>query len=162
MTCVVGLIDNGKVYIGADSAASAGENIEIRTNRKVFRNGVYVIGFTGSYRVGQLMQYTALAKPTGKDVLQHLVLNVVDKLKELSGKDIDELLIGHGGRLFKISSDYSVAEFASHAAVGSGARYALGRLHGALGNPDGRILAALEAAEANCTGVRPPFHIEMA
>ncbi|TJW14425.1 MAG: hypothetical protein E5W82_10640 [Mesorhizobium sp.] len=161
MTCIVGLVDNGKVYIGGDSAAITGDSIEIRANRKVFRNGPYVIGFTGSYRVGQMLEYASLPKLTCKDVMAHLVLNVVDKLKEISGKDIDELLIGHGGRLFKVSSDYSVAEYASYAAAGVGGQYALGNFHGGVGAPELRVQAALEAAQTHCAGVRAPFHVEV-
>ncbi|MER9768912.1 hypothetical protein NKJ09_22940 [Mesorhizobium sp. M0189] len=161
MTCIVGLVDNGKVYIGADSAATTGDSIEVRANRKVFRNGPYVIGFTGSYRVGQMLEYMEMPKPTRKDVMADLVLNVVNKLKEISGKDIDELLIGHGGRLFKISSDYSVAEYASYAAAGEGGPYAMGRLHGGAGAPGDRVLAALDAAQTHCNGVRAPFHVEV-
>ncbi|AMX93666.1 MULTISPECIES: hypothetical protein [Mesorhizobium] len=161
MTCIVGLIDNGKVYIGADSAAVSGESIEVRANRKVFRNGPYVIGFTGSYRVGQMLEYASLPKMECKDVMAHLVLNVVEKLKEISGKDIDELLVGHGGRLFKVSSDYSVAEYSSYVAAGEGGPYAQGKLHGGVGDPRDRVLAALEAAQTHCNGVRAPFHIEV-
>ncbi len=39
MTCIVGLVDNGKVYIGGDSAGCAGYDVRIREDQKVFRNG---------------------------------------------------------------------------------------------------------------------------
>ena len=65
-------------------------------------------------------------------------------------------------RLFKISSDYSVAEYDSYAAAGTGELVALGRLHGSLGAPEQRVVAALAAAEAHCAAVRAPFVVEIA
>ncbi|TIX28883.1 hypothetical protein [Mesorhizobium sp.] len=164
MTCIVGLVDGGKVYIGGDSAAVAGESIEMRSNRKVFRKGVFVIGFTGSYRVGQLMQYKmgASAPATGGDLMVHMVTKFAKELKKVGGDEIDELLVGHAGRLFKIGADYSIGEYASYTAAGAGAQYALGRLHGGAGGPEDRLRAALEAAQTHCAGVRAPFHIEVA
>lgn len=161
MTCLAAIIHEGKVYIGGDSAASVDNSIEVRTNRKVFRNGAYVIGFTGSFRVGQLLQYEIKMPPPVGDVLGHLVGSFIPQLKAAAGKETDEILIGHAGRLFKVSSDYSVAEYTNYAAAGGGEPYALGRMHGALGPPDTRITAALKAAEEHCPAVRAPFHIEV-
>lgn len=160
MTCLAALIHDGKVYIGADSAASTDSAIEVRANRKVFRNGSYIIGFTGSFRVGQLLQYEDLP-PVEGDTMSHIVRKVVPAIQKHAGKDTDEILIGHAGRLFKVSSDYSVAEYTNYAAAGGGEPYALGRLHGSLGPPDVRIIAALEAAQEHCPAVRAPFHIEV-
>jgi ATP-dependent protease HslVU (ClpYQ) peptidase subunit len=160
MTCLVGLIDNDRVFIGGDSAAVAGDSVEIRTNRKVFRNGDFVIGFTGSFRVGQLLQYATLPSVEG-DAMEHIVLRVVPVIKGIAGKETDEILIGYQGRLFKISSDYSVAEYPAYAAAGQGEPYALGRMHGSLGAPEQRVVAALAAAEAHCGAVRAPFVVEV-
>lgn len=166
MTCLAALIHGGKVFIGGDSAASVGDAIETRLNRKVFRNGAYVVGFTGSFRVGQLLQYATLPAVEG-DAMAHIINAVVPVLQKLAGKETDELLIGVAdtrktGRLFKISSDYSVAEYASYAAAGQGEPYALGKLHGSLGAPEQRVVAALAAAEAHCGAVRAPFVVEIA
>lgn len=160
MTCLAAIIHNDLVYIGGDSAASVGDAIETRLNRKVFRNGDYVVGFTGSFRVGQLLQYATLPAVEG-EAMAHIVNAVVPALQKLAGKETDELLIGTSGRLFKISSDYSVAEYASYAAAGQGEPYALGRLHGSLGAPEQRVVAALAAAEAHCASVRAPFVVEV-
>ena len=59
MTCVIGIVDNGKVWMGGDSAAidSEEETITLRKDPKVFRNEDFLIGFAGTYRLGQLIQY---------------------------------------------------------------------------------------------------------
>lgn len=160
MTCLVGLVDNGKVYLGGDSAASVDLAIEVRANRKVFRNGEYLIGFTGSFRVGQLLQYEELPAVEG-DILAHIVNAVVPVVQKAAGKETDEIMIGLAGRLFKISSDYSVAEYTDYAAAGGGEPYALGKMHGSLGAPEQRVVAALAAAEAHCAAVRAPFVVEV-
>ena len=55
MTCIVGLKHNGKVWIGGDSAGVAGLSITVRKDPKVFVREKVVIGFTTSFRMGQLL-----------------------------------------------------------------------------------------------------------
>ena len=42
MTCIVGLVEKGNVYIGGDSAGVGGYSLTVRADRKVFRNGDFV------------------------------------------------------------------------------------------------------------------------
>jgi ATP-dependent protease HslVU (ClpYQ) peptidase subunit len=58
MTCIVGMVENGKVYIGGDSAGVSGFDYHIREDQKVFQNGDMIFGFTSSFRMGQLLQYS--------------------------------------------------------------------------------------------------------
>jgi hypothetical protein len=51
MTCIVGLVDGGRVWLGGDSAGVSGWDLTVRADRKVFRNGPYVMGFTTSFRM---------------------------------------------------------------------------------------------------------------
>lgn len=51
MTCIVGLEHNGRVYIGADSAGVSGWDLTVRADKKVFRNGSFLFGFTDSFRM---------------------------------------------------------------------------------------------------------------
>src|SRR4051812_40219218 len=55
MTCIVGLAHEGKVFIGGDSAGVARYDLMVRADRKVFRNGDFIMGFTTSFRMGQLL-----------------------------------------------------------------------------------------------------------
>lgn len=57
MTCIIGLENKGKVYMGADSASSNGYSINVSGNPKLFRSGPFLIGFTSSWRMGQLLQH---------------------------------------------------------------------------------------------------------
>src|SRR4051794_21483555 len=57
MTCIVGLARGGKVFIGGDSAGVAGWELSVRRDRKVFRNGEFLIGYTTSFRMGQILEH---------------------------------------------------------------------------------------------------------
>lgn len=57
MTCIVGLVDQGNVWIGGDSAGVGGYDLMLRADQKVFRNGDFLMGFTSSFRMGQLLRY---------------------------------------------------------------------------------------------------------
>jgi hypothetical protein len=73
-----------------------------------------------------------------------------------------EFLVGYMGRIFKVCSDYQVAEnVVPFDAVGCGADLALGALYATNGaDPDVRVTMALQAAEAFSAGVRGPFLFE--
>ena len=57
MTCIVGLVDNGKIYMGGDSAGVSNLDIRIRADQKVFKTGEFIMGFTSSFRMGDLLKY---------------------------------------------------------------------------------------------------------
>ena len=58
MTCIVGLVHNGIVYIGGDSAAITIDGVQfLRSDPKVFIKEDFLIGFTSSYRMGQLIRF---------------------------------------------------------------------------------------------------------
>src|SRR3546814_12575406 len=52
------LVDDGKVYLGGDSAGVAGWSLTVRTDPQVFRVGDCIIGFTSSFRMGQLLAHS--------------------------------------------------------------------------------------------------------
>lgn len=163
MTCIVAIVHQGAVFVGGDSAASTDAMIETRRNAKVFRNGDYLFGYTGSIRIGQQLEYSEALQPLppGVDLVRHLVVHLVPMLQKLAGKEgINELIVAHGDRLCKINTDYSVADYQDHAAAGTGEPYAIGNLFDSKGTPETRICRALAAAEANCPGVRAPFTVK--
>jgi hypothetical protein len=132
MTAIVGLVANGSVYIGGDSAGSNTWQMSIRSDAKVFRNGPYLMGFTTSFRMGQLIRYgLAAPKPEG-DLDQFMATSFIDAVrdclkaggwarKENDREEGGTFLVGVHGRLFTVHEDYQVAQTADgYAAVGSG------------------------------------------
>lgn len=175
MTCIAGLIDKGTVYMGADSAGVAGTSLAVRADQKVFVRDDFIMGFTTSYRMGQLLRYNLQIspRPETRDVFEYMVTSFVEAVRKClkdggwaEKKDEKEkggtFLVGYAGRLFCIDSDYQVAEnLLPYAATGSGEDIALGALfaNGDL-KPEERIRQALEAAEQFNAGVRRPFVIK--
>jgi ATP-dependent protease HslVU (ClpYQ) peptidase subunit len=175
VTCIVGIAHEGKVYIGGDSAGVDGRlALEVRADKKVFRNGPFVMGFTSSFRMGNLLQYslTPPRRHATDEVYKFLVTEFVDAVRKClkdggyaTAKDGGEaggtFLLGYEGRLFSVQDDYQVAETISgFDACGSGDQIAKGSLFSTIGqSPQERINVALGAAERFNAGVRAPFAI---
>jgi ATP-dependent protease HslVU (ClpYQ) peptidase subunit len=174
MTCIVGVKDKGKVWIGGDSAGGNQFVIENRIHPKVFRNGLYLIGYTTSFRMGQLLEVATLPIPEpDEDLYRFMITKFVNVIRSTfegsgwAGKDEEgkasggNFLVGVNGHLFDIQADFQVGENqAGYAACGSGGDVALGSLHSTQGkHPRVRIEKALEAAQAHTPFVRGPFTI---
>jgi len=176
MTCIAGIARRGTVWIGGDSAgANSSWQLQLRAEPKVFRSGPFLIGYTTSFRMGQLLAH-ALHPPerlASRDLMTFMVTDFVDAVRsclkaggfakaEHGVESAGEFLVGIEGRLFCVQSDYNVGETADGlAACGCAEHAALGALH-ALGErvaPERRIERALEIAEGLSAGVRRPFTI---
>ena len=173
MTCIVGLVHKGHVTIGGDSAAISNLDIISRKDPKVFHIGEFIIGFTSSFRMGQLIGYVFVPPPipdTG--LMGYMVGPFVDALRKClkdggyasKQNEVESggvFLVGVRGRLFLIDCDYQVGE--SHddlSAAGCGRDYALGSLHATPHmSPKKRVRLALEAAEEFSAGVCGPFNL---
>ena len=178
MTCIVGLVNDGVVWIGGDSLAGDTSTyvVSSRKDPKVFiHGGEFLIGYTSSFRMGQIIRYHFIPpKIVVSDLYWYMVTKFVKELRvklleegfstkennrELGG----EFLVGIRGRLFGIHSDFQVSEAREgYTAVGSGYQLALGSLHnkGVLLSPRRRVLSALRAAEAHSAYVRRPFVVK--
>lgn len=179
MTCIVALKDGARIVMGADSAGVGGYSRANRMDPKIYRVGTMLIGFTTSFRMGQLLGYSLKLPHHHTDVLVETYMatefiNAVRECLKTGGwaqkeKEVEQggtFLIAYRGRIFGVQSDYQVAENAeAYNAVGCGEDLALGSLH-ASAQSDGlsaqqRVLMALEAAAAFSAGVHPPFRIEV-
>lgn len=174
MTAIAALVQNNAVYIGGDSAGVGGYDVTVRSDPKVFRNGMFLIGIAGSFRYGNILRYL-YTPPKPQDVevfdpMRYMATTFITTLRdamEENGIDDDEqegqCLIGYKGRLYFIGSDYQVGAFQDHfGAIGCGAQiihgalYATRRMH----DPVKRIKLALTAAERFSAGVCGPFVVE--
>lgn len=176
MTCIVGLVDAGKVYIGGDSAGVEGLELTVLANRKVFRNGTMALGFTDSFRLGQLLRFALIVPDHDPrvDVERYMVTTFVDAVRACLktggyARRINEeesagrFLVGYQGRLFLVDADYQVdCPADGFAAIGCGHQIAHGALYATQGRPaEERVRLALEAAERFSVGVRGPFVFEV-
>ncbi|MFI0576169.1 hypothetical protein [Streptomyces tendae] len=173
MTAIVGLVHEGTVIIGGDSAGVSGYSLTVRADQKVFATGPYVMGFTSSFRMGQLLRWAfEPPEPDTEQLERFMATTFVDAVRETlkAGgwlkKDSDQeeggvFLVGVAGRLFTVLQDFQVGEAADgYAAAGCGDDIAIGALYATakLGmEPAARLACALSAAERFSAGVRGPF-----
>jgi ATP-dependent protease HslVU (ClpYQ) peptidase subunit len=173
MTCIVGLAQDGKVYVGADSASSNGWMTRATKLPKVFKVGAFIIGYTSSFRMGQILQYHLEVRPQGDESDdEYMVLGFVEAvrecLKEWGFAKVDnnvetggQFLVGYRGRLYHVDTDFQVNEMAGgFDACGSGQQFALGVVK-VLEHlpPRERITKALEVSAYFSDGVMGPFQI---
>ena len=176
MTCVVGLIDSGKVWLGADRAGTIEEHFRILSLCKVFRIGCFIAGGRGSARALQLIQYklklrqskTPLEVNT-KYMATKFIGAINSCLKKedgsMAGEGVENAWLvgynrGNNPLLYHIQGDFSVFPISDFAAIGTGDKIALGVLYATQGKPpEERITLALEAAEYYIGTVRKPFDI---
>lgn len=172
MTCIVGIADGKRVVIGGDSAGVSGLDIVIRRDPKVFRVGPYVIGYTSSFRMGQLLRFklNCPEQDPRHDDFQHMATVFVDNVRTVlkdngyavitnNEESGGVFLVGYRGRLYKVESDFQVGESSDdYDAVGCGESFALGSLFATPKlPPKKRIDLALTAATHHSAGVRAPF-----
>ena len=171
MTCIVGLVSDGKVYIGADSLGSNGFTKEVRKEGKVFENGDFLIGGTSSFRMLNLLRWK-FNPPTAKDgddLHRFMCTDFTEAVRALfidngyctgdSDWESGEFLVGIKGKLFKIGEDFQVAEY-KYTACGSGEYHALGCMYYVdKTKPKKAIKKALSAAENFVVSVQRPFVI---
>lgn len=175
MTCVIGLVHKKRVYIGADSAAVGSRFIRTTNLPKVFQTGPFLIGYSGSFRMGQVLEHHLEVPTQGeqesdmsymvthfiegvRSLLKSKAVSAVERNKESGG----QFLVGYRGRLYSINSDFHVGDMSDgFDAIGSGAVVALGAMR-ALEDlpPRERIQRALEIADYYIVDVTGPFHIK--
>jgi hypothetical protein len=179
MTCIVGMTVADGVLLGADSAAAAGWDLTTRVAPKVFVNGPMVMGFTDSFRMGDLLEHVLVVpeRPFGVTVDRFLRTTFIDAVracladgglakKENGVEEGGQFLVGYEGRLFFIGSNYQVGENdQGYHAIGCGAAYALGalaaqaRLVSMRSSFLERIEVALDVAGQFSAGVREPYRV---
>ena len=175
MTCIVGLARGGKVFIGGDSAGVAGWELSVRRDRKVFRNGEFLLGYTTSFRMGQILEHAFKPPPVPKSASlnRYMVVDFIGALRsslkehgwaavQNGREEGGDFLVGVRKRLFRVASDFQVVEAKSGMdAIGSGSELARGALFATEGllSDDRRIRKALLAAEQGNAGVRAPFYV---
>ena len=84
MTCLIGLVEDGKVYMGGDSAAVTGYDTRQAKAPKVFENGEFLMGYTTSFRMGQLLQYhLTIPKQTSHESdMSYMVTTFIDAVRD--------------------------------------------------------------------------------
>jgi hypothetical protein len=136
-----------------------------------------LIGFTHSFRMGQILQYNfnLPAHPNGVDTMRYMCSNFVNDVRIVLKRDgfayINNnqesggtFIVAYQNRIFTIDSDFQVAEsLKNYVSVGCGKDLALGSLYTTENTtlmPEERVGKALLAAQEFSSGVRGPFNFK--
>lgn len=179
MTCIAAIIDNkGVGHIACDSLGSDLLSKRVFTTPKIFVVGDMLIGFTGSYRIGQLLQYR-LQLPTarmGQELDEWLHVDFIDSVREIllqnGAMQVDnsveladsKFLVVVAGRVFTIQEDLSLLESVDpFEAVGSGEMYARATMNALVQHkvtkPERVLTEAIEAAAKYVPSVGGDIHL---
>ncbi len=176
MTAIAGIVEDGKIWLGGDAAGTGGYRSQLRADPKVFVKGEFAFGYTGSFRMGQLIEYefSAPVPREGEAGMAYMVRRFVPAIKSTfaaggfhDGENgrvfYGGFLVGYRGQLYEVHGDYQVARITqSYMACGSGHDLALGSLHSTEQfqlKPRERLEMALSAAAEFNAAVRGPFSI---
>jgi ATP-dependent protease HslVU (ClpYQ) peptidase subunit len=184
MTCTIGVLSNdGTIWIGSDSAATADVLVEIRNDKKVFynaNNNDFLIGIAGSFKLGNVLQYIFEPPkvPKGMDINTYMNKLFIVELKECfndytenfgvikDGLFFGDWIVGYkterNSYLYHIYNDLHVGVLKkNYIAIGSGAMVALGSLYSTehIENVQQRIEIALNASGEFINTVYPPYYI---
>lgn len=170
--------DDGGIYIGCDGVGS--DNIQTRPamNEKLWRQGGFLIGMSGSYRVTQVIRYQ-IAFPTHEEhistdeyVHNIWVRAVIKGLQEagcvennngLMSMGAASALIGYRNRLFTFQNNFSfIEEMDGIHAIGAGWQVCIGALKALPNkNPKKKLLRAMEITGAMQPGsIGAPYFVE--
>jgi len=162
--------------MGGDSAGVGSYNIRTHKDPKVFMRPPFIIGFTTSFRMGQLLmsdeRFSIREQKKLESEYDYIVsafIPAIQKLFEEGGflkrsnevKSGGTFILGYKDHLFTIDNDFQVAEFEEdYTACGCGEDYALGSLFSSSNDKIvDKIEQALKTAEYFSSGVRRPFKI---
>lgn len=180
MTCIVGYIDDDKnIYMGSDSASVVAYSFDmsIRKDEKIFIKNDIIFGFSGSFRLGQLLRYSLMIpeKYKNQEDLDYVHDNLINSIRYTFkengftriSSNIEEIdgtfIFGYNGNLYTVYSDLQICRvFDNFASTGCGAGYALGNLYALKESnltPEQKIKKSLKCSYHFSAGVRPPFNI---
>lgn len=142
MTVIIGYTDGENVHMIADGGIVNGDSIQNIVHPKIFKINVaghdMLIGYTTSFRMGQLLQFYLKEKLSSTDIdkdkiYEFLCTTFIENIRTIfkehgfqcAGENQQEyggtFLIGCMGRLFTVQDNYAVLEFKENfACVGCG------------------------------------------
>lgn len=134
MTCIIAYKDsnNNTIYMCGDKCGSNGNTQDICVEPKVFHNGDFMIGYTTSFYMGQLLKHiwnppTRLENETTDSYLHNSVRkSLINMFKENNfgshdgGYEIGTFILVYKSRIFTVHSDMQFFENKYLTAVGCG------------------------------------------
>lgn len=137
MTCITAVVKDGHVYMAGDLMGSNGYTKKVYPDTKVFKNGDFIMGFTSSFRLGQILQYNWQQPPRmeGMTDREYIQLDVIESFRSClndfgfgemkeEGHHGGNWLLGYKGCLYEMQDNFSVLKNEDFCSVGSGGFHA--------------------------------------
>jgi len=177
MTCIVALVHENKVYMGGDAAGSDGTVLQLVSHPKVFKLGEFLIGYTSSFRMGQLLEFNLEVPASAElDDLRYMVRTFIPAVRKcladggFSKKNNEQeeggtFIVGYRGKIYEVGSNYHCLLLQDkYLACGSGYTFALASIETYISQVDGwepvkAIEEALRVAAKFNPDVRPTFTV---
>jgi ATP-dependent protease HslVU (ClpYQ) peptidase subunit len=176
MSCIVGLIEDDKVWMGADSHCGGDDFRVAMKNPKIIRYGDWLLGSAGQFRAIQVVEhFVEPPRSLKQSTLRFLIRNWVPKVQQAfeehgcreqhkNGDDLPScFLIGARDGLFFVGGDFAVNQYDPAVAIGSGEAAATGAIRALAPvkelTPHEKIKRALTLAAEHTPSVVPPFTI---
>ena len=172
MTCIVAEVKDGVVHMAGDKCGSNGYTKIMVDKPKVFINGDFIIGYTTSFRMGQLLEFTwnppEKLPSQGED--SFIYKTVVDSIKSMLKQDGfatdtqgGSFLFGYKGKLYEMQDDYAIFNIEKYSAVGCGEQeakavlYTLNQINHECSMED-RLSLAIKASSLTKAGVTAEYN----
>ena len=168
MTCIVGLVKDGVVWVGGDRLSSNAFIKKVPDQSKVFfigENKEFLFGGSGTWRMIDFMQHEFVPPihPDNMSSDRYMRTMFIKEIqKAFNDNDIPlnsdihspYFIIGYRGKLFEFQNDMSILTHNDMVSIGSGYEFAYGALY-AMRNksPKKAITTAIEAATEFCPSV---------
>jgi len=176
MTLVIAEEEEGRVVMGADTAAGRPEEFYVYEHlEKIARRGPYLLGHCGSTRIGQVLQHLVEwpDPPAGGPLAPFLIREVVPKIRQtlldvgaardgpyILG-DTTVILVAARGEIDVIGADLTVVRSNGLSCIGCGRHAAYPTMEAlkaaGIGPARRRIEMALEIVARRVPVVEPPF-----
>lgn len=171
MTCIVAEVVKGVVHMAGDKLGSNGYSKMLVSKSKVFIKGEFIIGYTSSFRMGQLLEYTWTPpeKLTSQAEELYIYKTVVDSVKETlkadgyaTDKSGGTFLFGYKGSIYEMQDDFAIFKAEKYTAVGCGEQeakavlYTLDKVKSTM-SIEKRLALAIEASSVLKCGVSSEY-----
>ena len=184
MTCIIGCRTDQKIYIAGDSAGADDSGFGVsRGDTKVYKkqtnNGGLILGFSHSFRYGQLLKFKwdVPKYDESLDFEEYLHTDFIDSIYELmnenylddknpSNKDLGVTIIGFKNQMFTLGEDLQIEkinkQFSDFLCIGCGSEIAYGAMEGLSKlEPKERMMRSLQiVSKYYSSSVRPPYLME--
>lgn len=167
MTIVAAIETKEGTHFGCDAAGSSKGFIASYKQKKIFRNGPFIFGVSGSFRLMQIIQWMKIVDDGESLCLSKFVLDLKAILREsemFNGDSSESLpgsvLFSMNGKLYEMQNDWSILRSeAGYSAIGSGDAYVYGSFFSTERmDPKERIRIAMKASAKYDPNVQGPFH----